>query len=247
MTPRASRTGQWIFVAGASGMVGRAISNRLASEGANLILHGRARPPDSDVTAAGSAGPAQELRVRGDLTESGQVDEIRHQLQAHGITRLHALINCTTGFDGQPVTVADLPVKEFRRVVDTDLVGSFVLVKSLLPLLRGSHHAHVVLLSSLAAIRGRPGTAHLCAAKAGLHGLAVALTQDLAREGIVVHLAAPGPIGHPAGSTSVPASSADQVADVLAYLASPRGDLLSGQVLQLQAGETALLAEEGTA
>jgi 3-oxoacyl-[acyl-carrier protein] reductase len=235
MTPTASRTGQWIFVAGAAGKVGRAVSARLASEGANLVLHGRANPPDYDMTA-----PGQELRVRGDLTEPSQVAEIRHRLQAHGIDRLHALINCVTGFDGQPVAVADLPVKEFRRVVDTDLVGSFVLVQGLLPLLRGPQHARVVLLSSLAAIRGRPGAAHLCAAKAGLHGLALALTQELAREGIVVHVAAPGPIGHRPGSTSVPASSADQVADVLAYLVSPRGDLLSGQVLQLQATGRAL-------
>jgi NAD(P)-dependent dehydrogenase (short-subunit alcohol dehydrogenase family) len=240
MTPTASRTGQWIFVAGAAGKVGCAVSARLASEGANLVLHGRANPPDRDMTGRGSAGSAhqargQELRVHGDLTEPSQVEEIRHRLHAHGIDRLHALINCVTGFDGQPVAVADLPVKEFRRVVDTDLVGSFVLVQSLLPLLRGPQRARVVLLSSLAAVRGRPGAAHLCAAKAGLHGLAVALTQELAREGIVVHVAAPGPIGHPPGSTSVPASSADQVADVLAYLVSPRGDLLSGQVLQLQA------------
>jgi 3-oxoacyl-[acyl-carrier protein] reductase len=239
MTSAASRTGQWIFVAGAAGKVGRAVSDRLASEGANLVLHGRSNPPDRDMTARGGAGPGQargqELRVRGDLTEPGQMAEVRHRLQAHGIGRLHALINCVTGFDGQPVALADLPAKEFRRVVDTDLVGSFILVQSLLPLLRGPHHARVVLLSSLAAVRGRPGAAHLCAAKAGLHGLALAFTHELAREGIVVHLAAPGPIGHPPGSTSVPASSADQVAEVLAYLASPRGDLLSGQVLQLQA------------
>jgi 3-oxoacyl-[acyl-carrier protein] reductase len=216
-------------------MVGRAVSEALAREGANLVLHGRASPPARDLTTRGGGEPGQELRVRGDLTEPEQVAEIRRRLSDHGIGRLHALVNCTTGFDGRPVAVADLPVKEFRRVVDTDLVGSFVLVKSLLPLLRGPHRAHVVLVSSLAAVRGRPAAAHLCAAKAGLHGLALALTHDLASEGIVVQLAAPGPIGHPPGSTSVPASSADQVADVLAYLTSPRSDLLSGQVLQLRA------------
>jgi 3-oxoacyl-[acyl-carrier protein] reductase len=226
MTPADSRTGQWIFVAGAGGMVGRAVSRALARQGASLVLHGRADPPDCDV---------RHLPVCGDLTEPAQVDEMLHRLRDHGIGQLQAVINCTTGFDGQPVPVADLTVKEFRRVVDIDLVGSFVLVKSLLPLLRGPHRAHVVLVSSLAAVRGRPGAAHLCAAKAGLHGLALALTQDLAREGIVVHVAAPGPIGHPPGSTGVPSSSADQVAEVLAYLASPRSDLLNGQVLQLHA------------
>jgi NAD(P)-dependent dehydrogenase (short-subunit alcohol dehydrogenase family) len=216
-------------------MVGRAVGKALAREGASLVLHGRADLPDRDAIAQGGGGPGQELRVRGDLTEPAQVEEIRDQLQAHGIDQLQALINCTTAFDGQPAPVGDLTVKEFRRVIDTDLVGSFVLVKSLLPLLRGPHRAHVVLLSSLAAVRGRPGAAHLCAAKAGLHGLALALTHDLAREGIVVHVAAPGPIGHPPGSASVPASSAGQVAEVLAYLTSPGSDLLGGQVLQLQA------------
>jgi 3-oxoacyl-[acyl-carrier protein] reductase len=229
MAPTLSHAGEWIFVAGAAGLVGRAVSAALAGQGANLVLHGRAAPPPP----AGGAG--RSIRVHGDLTEPGQVAQIRDRLRAEGLSRLDTVINCTTGFDGQPVPLADLPAKEFRRVVDIDLVGSFILVKELLPLLRGPHHARVVLLSSLAAVHGRPGAAHLCAAKAGLHGLVRAMTIDLARDNVVVHLVAPGPIGHPPGSTGVPSSTPGEVADVITLLTSAQAGPLSGQVLRLAA------------
>jgi gluconate 5-dehydrogenase/3-oxoacyl-[acyl-carrier protein] reductase len=118
-------------------------------------------------------------------------------------------------------------------VVDVDLVGAYVLVHELLPLLTAHSGSRVVLFSSLAAQRGRPGAAHLCAAKAGVQGLALGLARDLAPHGVAVHVLAPGPIG-PHGPTGVPASTVEQVAELVAVLASPVGDPLREQVLVLQ-------------
>jgi 3-oxoacyl-[acyl-carrier protein] reductase len=227
MTP-AERADRWIFVAGADGRLGRAVCARLADE-ASLVLHGRMPRR----TETGDQG--RQVRVHADLTDPAAVTQLRKQLESLGIGQLAAVLNCTTGFDGRPVPLSQLTAAEFQRVVEVDLIGAFNLVTGLLPLLSGGQGARVVFMSTLAAVRGRPAAAHLCAAKAGLHGLAAALNQELAAAGVTVHVLAPGPIDHPPGTTSVPSAAAADVAELLAVLASPAGDLLRGQVLQLQA------------
>jgi 3-oxoacyl-[acyl-carrier protein] reductase len=227
--------GRRVLVAGAAGGVGAAVSRTLAAQGAELVLHGHGRAPALRDLAdeLHRRHGTRPLVVHGDITEPERIAEIRDTLRANACGALDGIVNCTTGFDGRPVGLADLSVKEFRRVVDVDLVGSYVLVHELLPLLTARPGGRVVLFSSLAAQRGRPGAAHLCAAKAGVQGLALGLARDLAPHGVAVHVLAPGPIGlH--GPTGVPASTAEQVADVVAVLVSPVGDPLREQVLVLQ-------------
>jgi 3-oxoacyl-[acyl-carrier protein] reductase len=238
--PAEPLAGMRVLVAGAGGGVGTAVSRALAAQGADLVLHGHDRSP----AVRDLADELQRLHgtrplvVHGDITEPERIAEVRDILRANACNALDGIVNCTTGFDGRPVGLADLSVKEFRRVVDVDLVGSYVLVHELLPLLTARPGGRVVLFSSLAAQRGRPGAAHLCAAKAGVQGLALGLARDLAPQGVAVHVLAPGPIG-PHGPTGVPTSTATQVADVVAVLVSPRGDPLREQVLVLQ-GNTPL-------
>jgi gluconate 5-dehydrogenase/3-oxoacyl-[acyl-carrier protein] reductase len=223
--------GRTVFVAGAAGAIGRAVSETLARCGADPVLHGHGSSAAVTVLATelSERYGVRARAVHGDVTEPAQLEQVRERLTAGGVSALHALVNCTTGFDGRPVDVAGLPVKEFRRVVDVDLVGSFVLVQELLPLLTAARGARVVLFSSLAGERGRPGAAHLCAAKAGVTGLALGLQRDLAPHGVTVHVVAPGPVGHHPMLTGVPISTADEVAGVVALLASPLGDPIGGQ------------------
>ncbi|HEX4725574.1 MAG TPA: SDR family NAD(P)-dependent oxidoreductase [Pseudonocardiaceae bacterium] len=203
--PLAGRT---VFVAGATGTVGTAVSETLARHGAHLVLH--------------SHHPSAELRerfgadaryVHGDITEPDQIGAIDIEGPLHGI------VNCVTGFDGRPQPLAALNAKEFRRVVDVDLVGSFVLVTELLPRLASG--ARIVLFSSVVASSGRPAAAHLCAAKGGVQGLARGLARDLAPRDIRVRVVAPGPVGpHP----GLPSCTPTEVADVVLFLSSASGD-----------------------
>jgi 3-oxoacyl-[acyl-carrier protein] reductase len=237
MPPTTDRplTGRTVFVAGAAGTIGDVVATSLAAQGADLVLHGHDRSPAvADLaTHLTRRHGVRTFTVHGDVTESGQLAQVRDTLLANAIDGLDGLVNCTTGFDGRPVGPADLSVKEFRRVVDVDLVGSYVLVHELLPLLT-ARGARVVLFSSLAAQRGRPGAAHLCAAKAGVRGLALGLARDLEPHGVTLHVLAPGPVGAHGGPTGVPVSTPDQVAAVVAVLSSAAGDPLRGQVIELQ-------------
>lgn len=218
-----------MLVAGAGGRVGRAVCERLAGS-ANLVLHGRALPP-----VPVTDGRPRQVSVCADLTDPAAIAQMRKHLEAAGVGHLDAVLNCTTGFDGRPVALTELTAAEFGRVLRVDLIGAFNLVTGLLPLLSCDRGSRVVFLSTLAATRGRRDAAHLCAAKAGLHGLAAALNLDLAAAGITVHVLAPGPIDHEPGTTGVPSAASADVAELLAVLASPAGDLLRGQVLHLQA------------
>lgn len=212
--------GATVFVAGATGKVGAAVSRTLARHGADLVLH-------SHHPSQGADELAGELRrdwavtvhtVHADVTESDQIARIAETVQ-----RLDGLVNCTTGFDGRPQPLSALTAKEFRRVVDVDLVGTFVLVSELLP--RLCDGARIVLFSSVAADRGRPAAAHLCAAKGGVRGLAQGLARDLAPRHIRVHVVAPGPVGPHAGlPAGTPFTTPDEVAGAVLFLVSPLGD-----------------------
>jgi 3-oxoacyl-[acyl-carrier protein] reductase len=231
--------GRTVFVAGATGTIGRAVSLAMARAGAELVLHGRAASAEI-VGLAAQVRDDHGVRAHvsdGDVTQSADVDRIRDELAAADVKALHALVNCTTGFDGHPVMAADLPVTEFRRVVDVDLVGSFLLVQGLLPLLAAADGSRVILFSSQAGMRGRPGAAHLCAAKAGVAGLALALARDLAPQKVIVHGVAPGPVGHHSGPVGVPVATPEEVADLAVLLACHVGDPLEGTPLLIAGGK----------
>jgi NAD(P)-dependent dehydrogenase (short-subunit alcohol dehydrogenase family) len=231
--------GAWVFLAGATGRVGLAAAAAFARRKANLVLHASGRSQDAEKLAARLAEQhgVSALPVAADVTEPGQLRALRERLTAEGVGALRALVNCTTGYSGRPVGVAELSAEEFRRVVNVDLVGAFLLVKELLPLLEAQPGARVVLFSSLAGLRGRASAAHLCAAKSGVQGLMLALARELEPRGVAVNAVAPGPVMRADGSpppglpSGVVSSSPGLVASAVVYLASPFSTAVQGQML----------------
>ncbi len=237
-----SLAGGWALVAGATGKVGAAVASALAARGMNLVLHTGRRHEVVTATAEALADKygVATVPVTADLTDPAGLERLNRSLTDAGVERLDVLINCVTGFDGRPRQIDDLSIEEFRQVVEADLVVPYGLVRTLLPLLARAEGARVVLLSSLAGLRGRPGAAHLCAAKAGLTGLALALSRDLAEQRVTVNLVAPGPIQPPDAPAlplppGVVANSPDEVADAVALFAGLKAPV-TGQTLIVNGG-----------
>jgi 3-oxoacyl-[acyl-carrier protein] reductase len=233
----------WALVAGSTGLVGTAVAEGFARQGVNLVLHSGSR-----LGAAASQGSelASRFGVRcvplvADVTSETALATARCQAESAGVRHLDALVNCATGYDGRPADMKALDASTFRRVVDVDLVGSYLLVRAFLPMLCQAGAARVVLLSSLAGLRGRPAAPHLCAAKAGVAGLALALSRDLTEANIRVNVVAPGPVQDPAAGPlplppGMPASAPEDVAATVLMLAGPT-PRLAGQVIIVNGGQ----------
>jgi gluconate 5-dehydrogenase/3-oxoacyl-[acyl-carrier protein] reductase len=233
--------GKRVFIAGASGGLGAHLAAAFAEAGADLVLHANTNRAAAHELAAVLADKHQVSAavVSGDLTADADVAAIAAETAAGG--PLDAVVSCVTGFSGRPAAVADLDVAEFRRVVDTDLVAPYALTRALLPLLRAATAPRVLLVSSVAGLRGRPGAAHLCAAKAGLTGLTLALARELGPDGITVNCVAPGPIAGPhAGPMPanglVAPSQPEDVAGAVLFLVSDLNSRINGQVVVVNGG-----------
>jgi gluconate 5-dehydrogenase/3-oxoacyl-[acyl-carrier protein] reductase len=240
--------GRWVCVAGGTGRVGAACSAAFARAGANVVVHGSGRTSAAKELADELAGryAVATRAVNADITDVEQLDRVVAQLGGDGVSALYGLVNCSTGYGGRAAAFDALAEHQVRRVLDVDLLGAFLLVQRMLPLLHTgaatAGSAKVVLVSSIAGLRGRPAAAHLCAAKAGVRGLALGLAFDLAGRGISVNVVAPGPVTHANAATqpplpsSVAYSTPGDVAAAVLYLASPGSNPVQGQVLIVNGG-----------
>jgi gluconate 5-dehydrogenase/3-oxoacyl-[acyl-carrier protein] reductase len=238
--------GRRVLVAGAGGTVGGALAAALAQLGACLVLHtGRDAERGEDLVKRLAADhDAHAVAVAADVTDEDQLRAMADKIRAAGVDGLDVLITCVTGYRGWPAPVADLTPAEFRRVVDVDLVGTFMLVRALLPMLAQGDRPRIMLLSSLAGVRGRPFAAHLCAAKAGVAGLGLALAKECGPAGITVNVLAPGPVHapgtEPPPGTLGPGIGINMPEAVAAAIIAGVSDLnaaTTGQVLLVNGGQ----------
>ncbi len=237
--------GRVALVTGAGGGIGRAIAERLASEGASVLINDR--DPELCARAAAELGG---VPAPGDVTSPADMAAVMALTE-----RLDIVVNNAGVTRDAPIhrmTDAD-----WNIVQDVALRGAFNVCRAAAPLLRGEsdHHRKVVNISSAVAVYGARGASNYCAAKAGLIGLTKSLAREWARDRINVNAVAPGLISG-TGLTdakpqdliervaaSIPLGRAGTPADVaatVAFLASPDADYMTGQVLELHGGAEVL-------
>jgi 3-oxoacyl-[acyl-carrier protein] reductase len=217
---------RWALVAGATGRVGHAVADALAAEGRNVVVHSGRRSGVAGDLARELADRygVRALAVHADITDAGELDALREELGRLGVGSLAVLVNCVTRGSSDPASRLD--GGEFRRLLDVDIVGPFLLVRTLLPLLEAERASRVVLLTARVGPYSGAATAHLSAAKTGVHGLVSAVAEELDTCGIRVQALSPGPIVVQGGSPplglppGVPASTPEEVAQVVVELVS---------------------------
>jgi 3-oxoacyl-[acyl-carrier protein] reductase len=233
------------LVTGASGDIGRAICQRLARDGLQVIVHAHQHPEraaevvDAIRTAGGSA-----TATAFDVTEEEQVRCVLAGLLEAG--PIQVLVNNAGIHDDAPL--AGMSAAQWRRVIDVCLHGFFNVTQPLLLPMMATRWGRIVNISSLAGVTGNRGQTNYAAAKAGLHGATRALALELAARGITVNAVAPGIIAGPATAatfdaatikTRVPMRRAGmpaEVADLVGFLASDQAGYLTGQVISLNGG-----------
>ncbi|MEZ5644719.1 MAG: 3-oxoacyl-ACP reductase FabG [Burkholderiaceae bacterium] len=230
------------LVTGGSGGIGAAICRRLAADGLHVIVHansGRDRA-DALVSTIRAAGGSAEV-VQFDLADrTATAAAVEALLQAGPV---QVLVN-NAGVHDDAVFPGMRP-DQWDRVVDVSLNGFYNVTQPLtLPMLR-TRWGRIVNISSVAAIAGNRGQVNYAAAKGALHAATKSLALELASRGVTVNAVAPGIIdtGMIEGSFDadairrlVPmqrAGRADEVAELVAFLASDKAAYISGQVISI--------------
>ncbi len=235
--------GKAAFVTGAASGIGAAVVARLLEEGADVTGFDRAATNDR---GSGSARTARILA--GDVTQPAEVAAALQTARAeHG--RLDIVVHCAGVTDDDVVWKLD--DARWRRVVTTNLDGSFHVVRAAIPLLRAQGGGAIVLIASILALRGGFGSSSYAASKAGVVALAKSAAAEAGAFGIRVNVVAPGYIRTPMTAPLPPATTEmarqaaalgrlgepAEVADAILFLASPLARYITGTCLRVDGGQ----------
>ncbi len=233
------------LVTGGSGGIGSAICRRLATDGFSVIVHANNNLATAQALAAGIvADGGQAQAVAFDVTDASSTADALQALLAPGT--IQVLVN-NAGIHDDAV-FPGMRLAQWQRVLDVSLNGFFHVTQPLMmPMIR-TRWGRIITITSVAAVVGNRGQVNYSAAKGALHAATRSLALEVASRGITVNAVAPGIIdtAMTAGSFSaddiarmVPmkrAGKAEEVADLVGFLASDQAAYISGQTISINGG-----------
>jgi 3-oxoacyl-[acyl-carrier protein] reductase/2-deoxy-D-gluconate 3-dehydrogenase len=254
---RVNLEGRVALITGAAGTIGRAIARRLSENGARVVV----ADIDREGAASYAATLSNSLAVAIDIsslesTETG----VREIVERCG--RLDILVN-NAGVNtlSHRVTIDAFPPQEWERIRRIDLDGLYLMSRAALqPMLSGGQGGRIINIASVVGMAAMRLQSPFVAAKAGIIHLTRSMALELGPQGVLTNAIAPGSImsegtralfygadGKFAGRTAefmqhLPLGrpgTADEIAEVALFLASPGASYINGQVLAVDGGWTA--------
>jgi len=242
--------GKVALVAGGGTGIGRATAELFAAEGASVVIFGRRPEPLADtVDAIRKAGGAASA-VSGDVGSEADVTRFVAEARTeHG--GVDVLVNCAAVRLRSPLL--DISAADFAEVLRINLVGAFILTKTVAPLMRDRGRGSIIHIGSALGTVAAPDFSPYVASKGGLNQLARAAAVELVQDEIRVNVVAPGTIDTAIGM-GVPefrrhllkhripigrAGHVDDIAQACLYLASDDSRYVTGAVIPVDGGWTA--------
>jgi meso-butanediol dehydrogenase / (S,S)-butanediol dehydrogenase / diacetyl reductase len=246
--------GKTALITGAGTGIGRAIALAMAREGARIALAARRREPLESVAAEIVAAGGASVAIECDVTNRASVEAAL----ATAVKRF-GTVNVVVNNAGVAV-VADAEKtsdEDWRRILDVNLTGTFLMSRAALPELRKAGGGAIVNIGSVLGLVARKDRAAYCAAKGGVTLLTKAMALDHAHEKIRVNCICPSIVETPLGAASLAGSSSDpdearrirareiplgrlgkpeDVAELAVYLASDEADWVTGAAWPIDGG-----------
>jgi NAD(P)-dependent dehydrogenase (short-subunit alcohol dehydrogenase family) len=244
-TSQSNLEGQRALVTGATSGIGCAIAVQLAREGAEVVVHGRDGARGAVTVEAIIAAGGKASFVAADLGDAADVQRL-----ARDVGDVDILIN-NAGIALFAPT-AEFEVAAFDEMFASNVRAPFFLVAAFAPGMAARGHGSIVSLSSMAGGVGLVGGAAYGATKASLEAMTRAWAAEYSASGVRVNAIAPGPVYTPSPSgpefiaalgETTPmrrASQPEEIAEVVAFLASPRASYITGTTVAADGGRRAV-------
>jgi NAD(P)-dependent dehydrogenase (short-subunit alcohol dehydrogenase family) len=229
--------GRIVLVTGGSRGIGLACARRFAELGDRVAVTYNSSPP-----------PDGLFGVQCDVTSAADVDAAFRAVEEHFGGTVEVLVsNAGVTRDGLLLRMSE---DDFTSVIDANLTAAYRVVKRASKGMLKARSGRIVLVSSVVGLLGSAGQANYAASKAGLVGFARSIARELGSRSITVNVVAPGPVATDmtaalgddrltALTSMVPLArmaEPDEIAGVIAFLASPDAAYITGAVIPVDGG-----------
>jgi len=238
---------KYALITGGSRGIGRAICLKLAEQGYNILINYKSNESEANKTA----GLVREKNVqaellRFDVSNKEEVDkELGGWIENNKEKVVEVLVN-NAGIrqDALMIWMTD---EQWRSVLGSSLDAFYYVTRHLINGMLTNRYGRIVNVVSLSGLKGMPGQTNYSAAKAGVIGATKALAQEIARRGVTVNAVAPGfiktdmtgDLNEAELKPLIPMKrfgEPEEVADAVAFLASPKASYITGEVLSINGG-----------
>ena len=235
---------KYALITGGSRGIGRAVCVRLAQEGYHVLINYASNEAEAQKTLELCNGQGELMPF--DVSDNTAVRAaLNDWMTRHDGEYISVVVN-NAGIRRDNV-LALMPEDDWHRVLDITLSGFYNVTQALLPAMQLRKFGRIVNMASVSGLKGLPGQTNYSAAKGGIIAATKALAQEVARRGVTVNAIAPGFIKTdmtegldeaalkkqiPMGRFGLP----EEVADAVAFLASPQAGYITGNVISINGG-----------